>query len=149
MQYDAETHAAVEIYTRKVTSALLSFQWIEAGLRDIVGMSYELLSAHAPPTIKLDIKPEDFKSDSLDALLQRYAKVSHNAQLHARIKAIVPIRNRLAHRSFILMVEEQTPNNLVPRIVELDELSAVLSPIVVELHKERGVVYDLLNRLHA
>jgi hypothetical protein len=89
-----------ENFLRGVQNALYVFQMIEEGLKILIGLSYEVIQASAPPPVAFHFKKEEINDAALGTLRKMYAKVSNNEALAKEISSIISWRDYCAHRAF-------------------------------------------------
>lgn len=95
-----------ESYSFFVRLALWRLQFVEEGLRMYIRSAYEILRAVAPTPVAFRPSIRKLERASLGQLIQEFSELSETPDLTAKLRALVPQRNRIAHTSFLFTFEE-------------------------------------------
>jgi hypothetical protein len=89
------------VYVTEVQKALFAFQMIEEGLKNYVGVSYEIIKRSAPPPVVFNFNASAINNAPLGKLIKMFSSISANNQLIGDLHKVEEWRNFCAHRAFI------------------------------------------------
>jgi hypothetical protein len=96
-------------YRDAVNWSLINYQYIEQVLKECMGRSYYIINLLLKGVIPFKMSIEDVADAPLGALIKRFAQVCDDDDLIRALSGIVKARNEVAHRAFLVQVEEVSP----------------------------------------
>lgn len=125
-------------YHNKLGKTLYTFQWIEELLRQYI------LRAHFVISVKLKgvlpFKPlshKDLERESFAQLLGKFNRLNSNKTLIDEIKRLRPIRNRCAHRGYLVKFKDEYDDaDLRNEIREMSSVASEADKCIRELFNE-------------
>jgi len=94
-------------YDRLMRSVLVDFQYIEEGLRSYLAACYETVQERVKAVFPFKYAYEDTEKDSLGTLVGKFEHLTDDLDLVRELRDLVRFRNGVAHRGYLLTVDEQ------------------------------------------
>lgn len=95
-------HVEYEEYRDLVHAVIVDYQYMEEGLRGYLGTTYRLIREKVDGAVPFTYEYDDNDKESLGTLVSKFEKLNGNATLIKELKDLVPSRNAVAHRAFLL-----------------------------------------------
>lgn len=121
-------------YSLAMQDVLTDFQFIEEGLRLYLEGAYQLIRDRLADTIPFKLDEESLQKDALGKLIEKFSQVSANQNLVETMKALVPQRNKCAHRGFLAIFRK------VSNVAEIEKARLELEG----LKKETSACFESL-----
>ena len=133
-------------YESAAHALLLDFQWIEQVLRVVIGASYGLLSKAAPTPVRFSPNKSYIDRDALGKLIERFGEVSANETLIQELRVLTKDRNHVAHRAFVLSLEEQFSADFLKKEIErMADTRFRTRRCIDELMKDMTALFEALD----
>ena len=116
-----------KIYSNKLQNALLQFQFIEELIKIYLSLVYWIISKKLERQIPFKFSRKDLEKDSLGKLLEKFAKFNPNDTLINKINQLIQKRNHIAHRAYLIEVEEQEDEKYMSKEIKDLEKTIVYS----------------------
>ena len=101
------TSALIGEHRDALSSALLSLQYVEEGMRMYLRNAYEIIALRVRDEFEYTRSEADVRKKSMGQLLREFRQMTSNAPLVSQIVGLVEDRNFCAHEAFLLTYEEQ------------------------------------------
>jgi hypothetical protein len=94
-------------YNRSLQLIMLDFQYIEEFLRGCLANAYVLIRKRMAGTLTFNIPYKSLENDALGKLIEKFAQISTDQSLLAKLREVRPFRNQCMHRGLLLTSEQQ------------------------------------------
>lgn len=122
-------HKARELYEKRVSLTLASFQITELLLKEYIALSYEVMKHLLRDHIAFSPSGRDVENYSMERLITTFKTVNDNNVLIKQLQGVVEHRNRIAHRSLLPLYRGKASDAEYWRLI--DEIS----PLETEIDK--------------
>jgi hypothetical protein len=113
-------------YHDELGKALYAFQWIEELLRQYILRAHFAISIKVKGTLPFrPLSEKDLERESFAALLQKFKRLNSNKTLSDEIGCLRPIRNRCAHRGYLVKFKNKYDDADLRK--QIDEMSRFAS----------------------
>ena len=133
-------------YRDLATHALAGFQLVEASLKQYIGYYYDAVSALVDDRLSFSYSHSDIDEAALEKLLGIFSKVNGNKEFIKELRALINIRNEVAHRAFVDLYKpaQKTPD-FEPKSDELIQIAEKLGAILAQMSEETTKVKSVLS----
>ena len=126
---------------------LVTFQYLEEGLRMYISNAYEIIKNKLNGTIPFYYTYKDVEKDSLRKLISKFEKFNSNKKLIEKIKKLIPRRNKIAHNSFLFNFKEIDTNELSLKIEKMEKILEEGKSCMTLLRDELLIIEETLSSL--
>jgi hypothetical protein len=139
-----EVDGTVREYFQLNQLLMMDFQFIEEALKMYVARVYDVIRIRTRGLVPFELGYESVAQEPLGRLLSRYAPLTENKALVARLKKLLAARNECAHRAYLLTYDEQHDHAFLSgEIARLERLRQetrdCFEQVNLELKQVRGV----------
>lgn len=118
------------------SKALAQFQLLEESLRSYIVCAYATIRDSTAGVIEFKYDRKSLERDSLGKLIDKFSRLNSNVALIARLKRVVPERNRLAHEGLLLTLDDISRPALASRSATFAQAQKNTAALVEEIIRE-------------
>ena len=131
-----------------LTDALMTFQYIEEGLKMYIERAYWIILKKVGNAIPIRLSRDDIETKPLNRLLDHFAKYNSNDSLVAELRGLTKERNYCAHQAFLLTVSEtEDADYMRKHIDKIKEIKVMANRGLQRLFKEAHQIEETVKSL--
>jgi len=133
-----------ETHSKKLSIALMFFQYIEETIKDYLAEVYEIIKIKLRNQIPFKFSYKSVQNHSLRRLLTKFEKVNSNKDLIDTIDHLIKDRNYCTHRAYIMKFEQLFNDEFLSAEIKkfkriIDSSTKCLIRLQMELKKVRKI----------
>lgn len=134
-------------YSNVLNKVLTDFQFIEECLKMYITYTDKIIQINVSSYFPYKYNRKDVENFALGKLTDKYSKISNNTSLVKELQAVMKQRNDLAHKGFLLTIEEQKNKKLLESLTtNLEQLHIKTKKILFVLSKETSDLEEHLTK---
>lgn len=134
-------------YSQKLSECLATYQFIEHALRSCLVRFHATVSFRLKGYLPYEIPLDAIDDAALGTLTKWFKSYSSNVELVRELDSIKKERDRIAHRGYVLSVEEQADGALlIQKTEELEAAHLRAQACYAKLHTELELAEKLVQR---
>lgn len=130
-----------DLYRSGVTQALAGFQLLEENLKGYLELYFNVTRKILDGRLHFGFSRQDYQDAAMGRLISVFAKICPNAELIGELRALVKVRDHIAHRALLRLYHGQSitldeyPELLAEVNGSVQEISRLGEKIVEEMRK--------------